>query len=145
MLGRSSQNNDNLPIVKSVHEGRTRQREWVVSDWNLQAAQEGKLMAKLDMLRGAEVDRATRKCNLPANLLAGPGFKGEPFIYKLKVRGNVQLRPMVCLCSKEEQYLWTVVARATEVQGRLVPADAAREGESCRLRIAEGDDTQSVL
>lgn len=129
---RISQKND---IVRSVYEAEHSPGKWVVSDWGLQKSHEAKLDVKMAMLFRAEVDPKTRKCSLPTGLLAGPGVYGEKWIYKLKVRTNVQLRPMLCLGPKEPDKQWTVVARATEVQNKLVPLDAATTGEKCRQEI----------
>src|SRR5437588_9360141 len=59
-----------------------------IAQWTrrLEKRQRIKLNQKLDMLQKHGPD-------LPPQLLAGPIF---PHIYKLKVKGNVQLRPMLC-------------------------------------------------
>jgi len=108
-----------------------------VTDWpKLQVAQQAKLDQKLDMLMNAEVDPKTRKANLPQDLLAGPGFGGQQHIYKLKGKGKVALRPMICLGPFGANDEWTVLYRAVERDGALIPADAADRAEE-RRRILE--------
>jgi len=83
------------------------------------------------MLVRAVVDPLTRQANLSQDLLAGPGYDGEPFIYKLKARGNVMLRPMLCL----GPFLldeWTVLYPSIEKGNLLIPADAAHQAEARR-------------
>jgi hypothetical protein len=103
----------------------------VVSGWSLQKAQRAKLDAKIDMLVRASLDPQTRRADLPPELLVGPGFDGQPFIYKLKARGNVQLRPMLCL-GPFDQSEWTFLYPSTEVSGDLRPANAAALAEDRR-------------
>lgn len=90
------------------------------------------------------VDPETRKANLPPNLLAGPGYDGQQSIYKLKVRGSVQLRPMVCIgpFGLDE---WTVLYPATEVGNVLCPADAARLAEERRKEILADPNRRQLL
>lgn len=106
----------------------------VVTDWDLQSPQRAKLEAKLDMLVNAEVDPDTRKANLPSDLLAGPGYDGQPFIYKLKARGNVQLRPMVCV-GPDRLDEWTILYPSIEVGNVLRPPNAASLAEERRKEI----------
>ena len=107
-----------------------------VSDWpRLQAAQKAKLDAKLDMLVGAEVDPLTKQANLPPQLLAGPNFDGQQFIYKLKCHGNVAMRPMICRGPFSDAE-WTVLCRATERDKVLTPSNAAAIAEGRRLQLS---------
>ena len=103
----------------------------VVTGWKLQASQRSKLDAKIDMLVRAVVDPVTRKANLPPDLLVGPGFHGQQFIYKLKARGNVQLRPMLCL-GPGNLNEWTILYPSTEKDDLLIPANAAALATSRR-------------
>lgn len=103
-----------------------------VSDWpKLQAKQRAKLDLKLDMLSKAEVDPVTRRATLPPQTLVGPNFGGEQFIYKLKGRGNVAMRPMICLGPFGDDE-WTVLLRAIERDDKLIPPDAAAKAEARR-------------
>ena len=117
----------------------------VVSDWpKLQKAQRAKLDAKLQMLVRAEVDPTTRQANLPPDLLVGPGFDGEPFIYKLKSRGNVQLRPMLCL-GPFDGTDWTILYPSIEKDDLLVPPNAANLAEVRRKEILANRDRRQLL
>jgi len=116
----------------------------VVTGWRLQAAQRSRLDAKIDMLTEAVVDPVTRQANLPSNLLAGPGYEGQPFIYKLKARGNVQLRPMICL-GPFHLNEWTILYPATEKSGALIPVDAADKAETRRKEILVNKNRRRLL
>lgn len=107
-----------------------------VSDWpKLQTAQRAKLDAKFDMLVGAEVDPVTKQATLPPQLLVGPGYGGQQFIYKLKCHGNVAMRPMICRGPVGDDE-WTVLCRATERDNVLKPADAAVIAEGRRIQLS---------
>lgn len=106
----------------------------IVTDWDLQVEQRAKLDDKLQMLRRAEVD-ATGRVNLPQNLLAGPGVYGQALIYKLKVKGNVALRPMLSLGPVSRDTEWTILTRAEERDRRLLPLNAADVAETRRQEI----------
>ncbi len=116
----------------------------VVSGWKLQTAQRTRLEAKLDMLLRATIHPDTRIASLPPDLLVGPGFNGQPFIYKLKARGNVQLRPMVCL-GPFELTDWTILYPATEKQFELIPADAADKAEERRKVLLANPGRRRLL
>jgi hypothetical protein len=131
--GRISQKAD---IMRDVYEVLDDDGRWLVTGWpKLQQSQRAKLESKLDMLRRAEVDPKTRQANLPQDLLAGPNVYGQPWIYKLKVKGNVALRPMICLGPTDHEKEWTVLARATEKDMQLIPADAADTAELRRGEV----------
>jgi hypothetical protein len=116
----------------------------VVTGWRLQTAQRTRLDAKIDMLVKAVVDPVTRKADLPPNLLAGPGVYGQPFIYKLKARGNVQLRPMICL-GPFDQTDWTILFPSTEKSGDIVPSNAADLAEIRRREILANRTRRRLL
>ena len=114
----------------------------VVTNWpKLQESQRAKLDSKLDMLVNAHVDPKTRQASL-SGLLVGPGFGGQQYIYKLRVRGNVQLRPMICL-GPLGMNEWTVLYPSTEKGDELIPSDAAALAEARRLEIL-GSSGKSV-
>jgi hypothetical protein len=116
----------------------------VVTDWpKLQSGHRAKLFAKLDMLVRAEID-SQRRASLPTNTLAGPGYGGEPFIYKLKSRGNVQLRPMICLGPFGLDD-WTVLYPSTEKSNELIPPDAPKLAEARRKQILADPNRRRLL
>jgi len=108
----------------------------VISDARLQVQQRAKLDQKLGMLRRAEVDQFGR-VNLPEGLLAGPGVYGQKWIYKLKLQGNVALRPMLALGPVDREREWTVLFVAEERDRTLHPPGriAAAEAEARRQQV----------
>jgi hypothetical protein len=98
-----------------------------IAEWTrgLQAVQRKLLRAKLDMLSQAGPD-------LPTQLLAGTGIA---HIYKLRVKGNVQLRPMLCRGPVENDAEFTVLCGAIEVGDALQPANAAERAATIREEI----------
>ena len=114
------------------------------TDWQLQPPQRAKLDQKLEMLRTAEVDSAGR-VSLPTNLLAGPGYKKQKGIYKLKVHGNVQLRPMVTLGQIGDGEGWAILVRAVEKDGKLIPADAPQKATKRRAMLANPTRRRRIL
>ena len=85
-------------------------------DWskNLQSPQRGKLNAKLDML-------ALQGSSLFPEVLTGTDTAG---ILKLRVKGNVQLRPMLCEGPIDVTKEFTLLLGAIEVDGNLKPKKA---------------------
>lgn len=70
-----------------------------------------------------KLDRLTQNGpNLLPRLLAGPIFD---HIYKLCVKGNVQLRPMLCKGPIDNEREFTLLLGAREVGDVLKPKDAA--------------------
>lgn len=94
----------------------------------MEKAQRAKLKAKLDMLRLAEVNRTTGKVNLPQDLLAGPLAGGK--VYRLKIHGNVQLRPILSRGPVKTDVEWTVLLRAYEENRKTYPPDYVQIGNA---------------
>jgi hypothetical protein len=81
---------------------------------NLQPTQRAKLNAKLDML--ASLGQAL----FPQVLTGTP----TPGILKLRVKGNVQLRPCLCKGPVDDNKEFTLLIGATERDSKLVPSNA---------------------
>ena len=81
---------------------------------NLQSIQRGKLKEKIDKLRLYGND-------LYPHLLTDTGISG---IQKLRIRGNVQLRPLLCRGPIEILEEYTLLMGAKEVGGKWKPKDA---------------------
>lgn len=98
-----------------------------IAEWTrgLEKKQRTKLNHKLDMLTQIGP-------SLPPQLLAGPI---SDHVYKLKVQGNVQLRPMVCKGPINNEKEFTLLLGAREVGGNLVPRDAPQRAERNRAEI----------
>jgi len=90
----------------------------------LEKSQRAKLNAKLDMLErlGTEL--------FPHVLTDTP----TPGIQKLRIKGNVQLRPMLCKGPINNENEFTLLIGATERDSRLVP-DKADEKANDRKKI----------
>jgi hypothetical protein len=104
-----------------------------IASWSksLQKIEKAKLNAKLDMLR--RVGMA-----LHGSILAGPlpneQGSAEP-IYKLKIHGKVQLRPMLCRGPIDTDCEFTLLLGATEVGDKLDPPNAVSVAAQRRERI----------
>ena len=98
-----------------------------ISEWTrtLEKEQRIKLNHKLDMLTQVGP-------NLSPRLLAGPIFR---HIYKLCVKGRVQLRPMLCKGPIDNEREFTLLLGAREVGGNLVPRDAPQRAERNRTEV----------
>ncbi len=80
----------------------------------IQKNDRAKLNAKLDMLKKLGPDL------FPQVLTGTP----TPGIQKLRVKGNVQLRPMLCAGPISVDKEYTLLLGAKEVQSKFVPKDA---------------------
>lgn len=90
--------------------------ENLILEWtkDLQKTDRAKLNAKLDALEALGDD-------LLPEVLTGTGTAG---IFKLRVKGNVQLRPMLCRGPINVGEEYTLLIGAKEVGGKLTPRDA---------------------
>lgn len=92
----------------------------------LQKPQRAKLNAKIDMLRmyGEEL--------VPHVLTDTP----VPGIRKLRVKGNVQLRPLLCRGPHNSDSEYTFLMGATERDGDFDPLDAPETADARRAAVA---------
>jgi len=107
---RISQKHD---TVRQVWEALGRNNERTISDWAISSRSRGKLRAKIDTLRRAEVS-VSGKIDLPFGTCDGPSMWGQKWIYKLKVNGEEALRPMFCMGPIVMATEWTFLSRAKE-------------------------------
>lgn len=106
----------------------------IIVEWirraKIQKAAIAILNQKVDLLRQAGT--------LPPQLLAGP-IDGH--IYKLKVKGRVQLRPMLCKGPIKNDVEYTFLLGCVERGGNLDPIDAPGRAEANR-KIIIGDSNR---
>lgn len=99
----------------------------VIAEWTrkLQKKERGKLVSKLDLLRehGRE---------LFPQILTGTDTPG---ILKLRVHGNVQLRPLLCEGPIAIDKEYTLLLGAKEVGGRFDPARADQMADSNKTAV----------
>lgn len=65
-------------------------------------------------------------------------------VYYAKIRGNVALRPRLCLGPKSSNDEITFLQRATEVNFKIVPQDADERARA-RMKEVELDDSRRLL
>lgn len=97
----------------------------------LQVAQQAQLDQKLDALARADSEM------LPG-LIAGPlRIKGVkyPHIYKLQIGGKIRLRPLLCRGPFDAEKEITLLAGATERDGKLDPPGAPDQAVARREEI----------
>lgn len=92
---------------------------------NLEKIQKIKLNQKLDMLE-------QNGPNLPPQLLAGPIFD---HVYKLKVKGKVQLRPILCKGPIYNDKEFTMLLGVKEIGNKLDPENADKIAAYNRTEI----------
>jgi hypothetical protein len=100
---------------------------------DLTTASRAKLNAKLDMLAKTGDD-------LMPHVLTGTDTPG---IYKLRVKGKVQLRPMLCKGPITKNTEFTLLIGAKEVQSKLVPIKADLKANQRKITI-EQDNTRRI-
>jgi hypothetical protein len=102
-----------------------------ILNWSksLQSGNLGRLNRKIKMLEDNGPD-------LGPNLLAGP-IKGYAHIYKLKVRGNVQLRPLLCYGPLDNDIEFTFLKGAVEVGNEYSPKSAPSEAQIRRQEVID--------
>jgi len=101
----------------------------------LAIAQRAKLQVKLNLLRTVGPD-------LPPTLLAGTS---SGHIKKLKVKGNVQLRPRLCIGPIDQGREFSLLLGVTEVNMKSVPPDADEIAVQRRLDIIADKEQRRCL
>ncbi len=109
----------------------------VIEEWarkKLSARDRGALLQRLIQLRQRE-----RQAALESNLIAGP-LRGRGNLYKLRAKGDRQLRPHLCTGPLYHSAEYTLLCGAEEKDDRLIPPDAADRAERHRDELKLGDD-----
>lgn len=109
--------------------GKNPFKEWTK---DLQKRALGKLNQKLDSL---EKHGET----LYPDPLTGSSVAG---IQKLRIRGNVQLRPMLCHGPIAHDTEFTLLCGAIEVGGNLVPTNAPSKAEERKAEVVEDPENR---
>jgi len=110
------------------------QNEFKLWTQGLQSIQRAKLNAKLDMLKSVG-DR------LLPEVLTGTDTPG---IFKLRIKGGVQLRPMLCKGPIDVKNEFTLLLGATEVGGKLKPTNADATAAIHKDEIRRDPDNRRV-
>ncbi|MBI1786385.1 MAG: hypothetical protein HYR60_02395 [Acidobacteria bacterium] len=108
--------------------------QWVRED-RLSKRDRAKLNQKLDRLVQMDFDLA-----IHTRLLAGPTYG---HIYKLRIHGDVMLRPLLCRGPIDTESEYTLLRGAVERGGRL-PDGAQEKAEENRQRVI-GDPRSRCL
>lgn len=98
----------------------------------LQKVQRAKLNARLDMLEN-------HGDGLFPEILTGTNTPG---ILKLRVKGNVQLRPMLCKGPIEIEREYTLLLGAVEIGGKLKPTKADELANDCKAEVLQQPNTR---
>ena len=91
----------------------------------MQKKERARLNAKLDALEMHGID-------LIPGMLAPTGVAN---IFKLRVRGQVELRPMICEGPGRDERCFTLLLGAIEVEWVLQPEGAAAAAADCRTDL----------
>ena len=108
----------------------------IIKAWTngLQKVQRGKLNARLDMLEKSGPD-------LFPQILTGTK---SPGISKLRVKGNVQLRPMLCDGPINIGKEYTLLLGAIEKDSKLIPKNADKKADSNKKDIMKDDNRRTT-
>lgn len=108
------------------NDGVNQIREW---SEGLEKRDLAKFNAKLDMLQKAGG-------SLPPKLLS---HTGVPHIFKIRINGEVALRPFVCRGPINPESEFTILVGAHEKDRKLIPSDAKRIAQERRNEIIKND------
>jgi len=108
----------------------------VITDWPPgEQRQRRALKVRLTMLAAVDRDQAV------GSLI----FKtATPGIYYAKIRGNVALRPRLCLGPKDGEKEITFLQRAMEINFKIIPSDACDRALT-RMKAVQADDSRRIL
>ncbi len=111
----------------------------VIQEWadgiGLSSRMRGKFDSKVDML-------AKNGPDLSPQLLAGTKVG---HIKKLKVKGDVQLRPHLCMGPIENDKEYTFLVGAVEKDYTLIPEDVLSQAQACRTNLINSNESKSPL
>ncbi len=93
----------------------------------LAPVQQAQLDNKIELLR--------REPSLLDGMIHGP-IKGYKHLYKLKIGGKVRLRPLLCRGPVDADNELTLLAGATERDGKLDPPGAPATAEGNRVTLS---------
>ena len=106
----------------------------VITDWSREKRQRRGLKARLVMLAQVDRDQAV------GSLIFKTETEG---IYYAKIRGNVALRPRLCLGPRDPDVEVTFLQRATEINFKIAPVDADARA-AIHMREVEADDSRRL-
>ncbi len=103
----------------------------VIHEWakGLEKADKAKLNSKLKQLAEMDFDLAWG-----TRLLQGPIFKS---IYKLRIRGTIQLRPLLCRGPFENDAEYTLLEGAKEIGSKLTTGAVERADRNRETLLAD--------
>ena len=129
-------NNFIIPMLFAIYDyvnaqGKNEFKEWTEE---LQKAQRARLNEKLDKLEkhGDE---------LFPNILTGTGTAG---ILKLRVKGNVQLRPLLCKGPVDVSSEYTLLMGAKEIGEKWAPKDAPNRANDKKGEVVADPDRRRI-
>jgi hypothetical protein len=116
-----------MPYTLYDHIDEDGANEFLAWSQSLEKAQRGALNSKLDMLQrhGPE---------LMPSILSDCGKAG---LKKLRVKGNVQLRPLLCFGPVSRDAEFTLLFGAKEVQSKWVPSDALDQADKRKSAVSK--------
>jgi hypothetical protein len=103
----------------------------------LQKSDLARLNRKLKMLEDTGPD-------LGPKLLAGP-IRGYAHIYKLRIRGSVEIRPLLCRGPINNHSEFTLLKGAFEVGDKWAPASAPAEAKTRRQEVINAPNNRRCL
>jgi hypothetical protein len=120
-----------------LYDHRSQFGENTIKTWilNLQKAQRAKLNAKLDMLQRNGIA-------LFPEVLTGTDTPG---VLKLRVKGNVHLRPMLCKGPTNTEQEFTLLIGAVEIGGKLKPSGADAIAGELKKEILNNPETRRII
>ncbi len=95
---------------------------------------EAALLQRLIQLRQRE-----RQAALASNLIAGP-LRGAGNLYKLRAKGDHQLRPHLCTGPKNHGAEYTLLCGAIEQGDALIPPDVQERAKANREELTKDND-----
>lgn len=122
-----------IPYEYVEYEVRDRRRvitERVISDWTREKRQRRALKVRLVMLMQADRNMAVGSLMFKTQ---------EEGIYYTKIRGNVALRPRLCLGTKDANNEVTFLHRATENDMVVTPRNADKRAAARMKEVVQDD------
>lgn len=105
----------------------------IIEEWAkpLSCRDQGALLQRLILLRQRD-----RQVALDTHLIAGP-LRGQGNLYKLKAKGDCQLRPHLCTGPLYHEAEYTLLAGAVEIGNKLDPPNVVERAINHREELRD--------
>jgi len=123
-------------MIWNIYDFTDAKGESVIQGWATAIGVSAKMRGRFDL----KVDMLSKNGpNLSPQLLAGTK---AGHIKKLKIKGDIQLRPHLCIGPIDNDKEYTFLVGAVERDWKLIPEDVLSQAQACRTNLVNSNLTK---